>query len=124
MKKLIFILLLTFSIPFAQNCVSMSDIQKDNLEQTIKDININNGIVCDKGYFWNGSHSYKRMTICIVEYFNENKRLSIFKDTNDNLYYAVLYYDEYGMTIKEVPFTKTNKTCIDLYKQFKADMSK
>lgn len=123
MKYLSIILLLTINV-FAQNCVSMNEVQKDNLEYTLKDMIINNGIICDNGYFWNGSHSYKRMSICIAEYFNENKRLSIFKDTNDNLYYAVRYYDEYGMTIKELPFTKTNKTCIDLYNQFKTDMSK
>ena len=124
MKKLLFILLFTFSLPFAQNCKPINDVQKDEIEHTLTDVVINNGILCDNGYFWKGRHSYKRMTMCIAEYFNENKRVSILKDANDNLYYAALYYDEYGMPIKELPLTKTNKTCIDLYNKFKTDMSK
>ena len=124
MKKLLFILLFTFSLPFAQNCVSMSDEIKTEIkngywENSHDIIFVHNGVVCDKGSFWNGTE--KRNSFCVANY--KDKRISIYTNHKDESYYTVLYYDEFGMPINE-DNKKTKMNCIDLYKQFKADMSK
>ena len=97
-----------------------TEIKDDYWDNSHTIIFVHNGIVCDKSYFWSGTDN-KRNSFCLADY--KYKRISILTNLKKENYYVIIYYDEYGMPINE-DNKKTNQTCIDLYNQFKSDMSK
>ena len=123
MKKLLFILLLTFSIPFAQNCKPFDDERKDQFQEYIWNnshdmVLINRGLDCDYGYYWEGL--YKTLfdiPMCSSFLLKENKQIILLNIDKYSLKTTV-YFDEYDMIIKKET-DKSVMTCVDLYKNFK-----
>lgn len=122
MKNLVLFVFISAIAIYAQNCASMTAeqrtaLQDDLWESNHKTVLVQQGIVCDDGYFWTGIMDISKDNICT--YYIKTERVK--KQINGH-YFFYNKNDEFDMTIEEKVDRNTKLTCIDLYKQFKKDI--
>lgn len=126
MKNIILLIILFVSFISAQNCKQISDeikasISKDVFESEFAIIQVQNGVICDNGKFYNSFYPFDNISACFYDNWSKNQRTIIFTYKGTN-YIQTLKLDEFDMVIHESEVTRTARSCPDMYKEFKRDM--